>query len=233
MEEHDAIERLQRGDVGGLALLVRRYQVRAVRVAYLVTHDLALAEDVVQTAFVKAYERIEQFDLARPFGPWFLASVLNDARRAATRHARLVPLNVDDADDRVAGAGHMADDQPGPELRWEQAETAEELAAALRQLTPKERAAVVCRYYLGLSEAEMARALDCTTGTIKWRLHAARERLRRLLRATPTTRLENTDARARHDSTDESDRRTGRPRPLGSVASDSSARRREDCSPIG
>ena len=70
MEERQAIERMRRGDIGGLELLVRQYQVRALRAAYLVTHDVALAEDVVQTAFVKAYERIKQFDPERPFGPW-------------------------------------------------------------------------------------------------------------------------------------------------------------------
>jgi RNA polymerase sigma-70 factor (ECF subfamily) len=72
MDERGAIERLQNGDVSGLELLVRRYQVRAVRTAYLVTRDQSLAEDVVQAAFVKAYERIGQFEARRSFGPWFL-----------------------------------------------------------------------------------------------------------------------------------------------------------------
>jgi RNA polymerase sigma-70 factor, ECF subfamily len=231
MEENDAIERLQRGDNSGLAFLVRQYQVRAVRTAYLVTHDLALAEDVVQAAFVKAYERIGQFDSARPFGPWFLTSVLNDVRRAATKHARFVRLGEDDSEGPIAGADSLTDSRPGPELLWEQAETAEELAAALKQLTPKERAAVVCRYYLGLSEAETARALDCNPGTIKWRLYAARERLRRLLRSATIT-LEKTDERTGQDSTDESDRRTGGLRHLGSVAGDPSTSRKGDRSTI-
>jgi RNA polymerase sigma-70 factor (ECF subfamily) len=231
MEEQEAIERLQRGDIGGLALLVRQHQVRAVRTAYLVTCDLALAEDVVQAAFLKAYERIEQFDARRPFGPWFLASVLNDAKKAVVRRARLVPF--DGADDEERSGPHaLADDRPGPEALWEQAETADELWTALKQLTPKERVAVVARYYLGLSEAEMAATLDCTTGTVKWRLHAARERLRRIL-GLRTIELERVNERADQELPDESDRGRRGLRSLGSLATDPGATRGGNQSTIG
>jgi RNA polymerase sigma-70 factor (ECF subfamily) len=53
--------------------------------------------------------------------------------------------------------------------------------AAVQALPPDQRAAIVLRYYLDLSEAEMAERLDCPPGTVKWRLHAARQRLRTLL----------------------------------------------------
>jgi RNA polymerase sigma-70 factor, ECF subfamily len=69
MEERKAVERLKRGDVGGLEVLVSRYHTRAVRAAYLIVHDRSLAEDVTQGAFVRAYERIGRFDADRPFGP--------------------------------------------------------------------------------------------------------------------------------------------------------------------
>jgi RNA polymerase sigma-70 factor (ECF subfamily) len=60
--------------------------------------------------------------------------------------------------------------------------------AALSRLPPRQRAAIVQRYYLELSEQEMAQALDAPQGTVKWLLHAARLRLRELLgsgRSTP------------------------------------------------
>jgi RNA polymerase sigma-70 factor (ECF subfamily) len=69
MEEAEAIAQLRQGDVRGLDALVRGHQVQAVRTAYLITRDRALAEDIVQAAFVRGYERIEQFDTGRPFGP--------------------------------------------------------------------------------------------------------------------------------------------------------------------
>ena len=62
MEDRIAISRLKKGDFKALETLVTRYQVPAVQAAYLIVRDRALAEDVAQNAFVKAAERIHQFD---------------------------------------------------------------------------------------------------------------------------------------------------------------------------
>lgn len=171
--ERQAIARLKNGDIGGLETLVKIYQVKAVRAAYLVAQDTALAEDIVQSAFIRAYERIAQFDAARPFGPWFLRSVVNDALKAVSRSKRTVSLEI--ADD------WLSDRQPGPVAVLEAAQTREAVRAALAELSPEQRAAVVARYYLDLSESEMAEQTGSPPGTIKWRLHAGRKRLRALL----------------------------------------------------
>jgi RNA polymerase sigma-70 factor (ECF subfamily) len=181
MKEKEAIARLKRGDVSGLETLVCRYQVQAVRTAFLITRDRALAEDIAQAAFVRAYERIKQFDPARPFGPWFLRSVVNDAIKAASRRERWVSLEASDGAEAVL-AGLLADANPGPADLAEAADARRAVWDALGKLPPAQRTAVVLCYYLGLSEAEMAEELACPPGTVKWRLHAARKRLRRLLR---------------------------------------------------
>ena len=62
MEDHEAVAALKRGDISGLDVLVRRYQTRAARAAYLITHDPGLAEDVMQSAFVQMVDHIHQFD---------------------------------------------------------------------------------------------------------------------------------------------------------------------------
>ena len=193
MEEQDAIMRLKQGDIAGLEALVRRYQVQAVRTAYLVTRDLPLAEDIVQAAFLRAYERIGQFDAARPFGPWFLRSVVNDAVKAARRYERQVPLGdcEDRSGDQVSLADTLADQGAGPADLLEAAELRQAVWQALGQLPPSQRAVIVLRYYLELNESEMADALACPKGTVKWRLHAARGRLRTLL---DSLRLVVTDA---------------------------------------
>lgn len=181
MEEQQAIALLKRGDIGGLETLVRKYQVQAVRAADLIVRDRALAEDIVQAAFLRAYERIGQFDVGRPFGPWFLRSVVNDAVKAAARRERQVPLD-DETGEMVSLADLLADPAPGPGELAEQAETRQAVWATLGELLPAQRAAIVLRYYLGLSEAELADELACPPGTVKWRLHAARKHLRALLR---------------------------------------------------
>jgi len=182
MEEQEAITRLKRGDIGGLAALVRKYQVQAVQTAYLVTRDRALAEDIVQAAFLRAYERIGQFDARRPFGPWFLRSVVNDAVKAAARRERQVSLETGSEGEETSLADLLADPGPGPEDLVETEEIRQTVWAALGKLPPVQRAAIVLRYYLDLSEAEMADELACPPGTVKWRLHAAQKRLRTLLR---------------------------------------------------
>lgn len=65
-DERRAIARLKQGDIGGLEELVKSHQTRAMRAAYLIVRDRALAEDVVQDAFVRAYEKIAHFDESRP-----------------------------------------------------------------------------------------------------------------------------------------------------------------------
>lgn len=180
MNEGEAINRLKRGDINGLETLVRRHQVRAVRTAYLITQDRALAEDVAQAAFLRAYQRIHQFNASRPFAPWFMRSVVNAAIQAAQDGKRQESL-----DDTVQGhesdftfADLIPDVAPGLDEMVEQTEVQQAVWAALQKLPPDQRAAVVLRYYLGLDEAEMSDQMNVPPGTIKWRLHAARKQLR-------------------------------------------------------
>ena len=79
MNDQREMERLSRSDIVALGTLVRRYQTKALRAAYLVTHDLAQAEDVVSSAFLRLFERAEQLDPHRLFGPWFYRIVVYDA----------------------------------------------------------------------------------------------------------------------------------------------------------
>ena len=77
LDDDEAVRRMKGGDIGGLEILVRRYQVRAVRAAFLVTQDEPLAEDVVQDAFLHLHQRIHHFDDRRPLEPYLMRSVIN------------------------------------------------------------------------------------------------------------------------------------------------------------
>ncbi len=182
MTEKDAIVRLKQGDISGLELLVREHQTEALRAVYLIVQDQATAEDIVQTAFIRVYERISQFDGQRPFRPWFLRSVINDALKVTTRRNRQISLDAVLEEAESALADFLKDSRPDPALLTEIIDTRQIVWQALGKLSPVQRAAIVQRYYLDLSEREMATVADCTPGTIKWRLHAAKQRLRMLLR---------------------------------------------------
>jgi RNA polymerase sigma-70 factor (ECF subfamily) len=181
VKEVDAIAMMQHGDIRGLAALVEAYQLRAVRTAMLITRDQALAEDVVQSAFLRAFEKIHQFDASRPFAPWFMRSVVNAAVQAAKKQQRSISLDNEVSEDTSFEDLLSGDSSSEPHQALELQEDKRMIRNALDKLSPDQRAAVVMRYYLDMSESEMSELLQTPAGTIKWRLHHARKRLKGLL----------------------------------------------------
>ena len=182
MDERDAIARLKRGDIDAIDILINKYQQKAFQTAYLITHDAALAEDVVQESFVKAYEGIAKFDNTRPFAPWFLRSVVNRAVKATKKRQRFLSLEspMTDKSNDVTFGDLLTDDNHTyqPEDALENAELREMVKDALQALTPDQRAAIVLRYYLGYSEKEMSEQMNVSPGTVKSRLSRARKQMR-------------------------------------------------------
>lgn len=178
IDEFKAIERLKQGDIGGLETLVSQYQAKAVRTAYLITREVGLAEDVVQDCFVQAYRSIRGFDSSRPFEPWFMRSVVNAAVKVMQRSARQVEAG-DDTDESLFA--EIAARVESVEEQVESIEVQNQIWDAMQKLSPRQRAVIVQRYFLEMSEKEMAEESGAAAGTIKWLLNAARERLRGLL----------------------------------------------------
>lgn len=178
MEEDDlaAIRRLKADDLGGLETLVKRYQLRAARAAFLVLRDAQAAEDVTQETFLKVARLIGRFDETRPFGPYFLRSVVNAALEAASCASQREQdsVEMESVEARLAAAETVESQAEWNALK-------RDIHHALDQLSPRQRAAVVMRYYLDLSEKEMAERLETRPGTVKWLLNEARARLRGLL----------------------------------------------------
>ena len=179
--ESRLVERAQRGEVDAYEAIVRRYQELAFRVAYLITGSAAEAEEAAQEGFVRAYYALGRFRREAPLRPWLLRIVANAARnrRAASARRPTVPLAL--------AADRASDDRArSPEAAALAAEQGRELLAALAALGEDDRAVIGYRYFLDLSEAEMADVLGCARGTVKSRLSRAMARLRRqLAAATP------------------------------------------------
>lgn len=176
LDEDAAIARLKNGDIDALEVLVRLYQVSALDAAYLITRQRQMAEDIAQSAFVRAYERIHQFDSARPFRPWFLRIVINSSLTALRRTSRDVSLDPEGDEEAKLPSLEL-----GVEEAFAAVETREQVLAVLNALSPTQRAAIVMKYYLDLSDAEVAERLEIPASTVRRRLHYAREKLRRLL----------------------------------------------------
>ncbi|GAB1469390.1 sigma-70 family RNA polymerase sigma factor [Chloroflexota bacterium] len=176
MDDTQAIRRLKRGDLGGLEILMEQYQVKAARAAFLITNDESIAQDVVQETFIRICQKIHQFDESRPFEPYLIRSVIHAALNAVRGSSKFTSL-----DDEAGEIKNLLDRAASVESQVESTQLQHEILNALSKLSPRQRAVIVQRYYLEMSEQEMALALDAAPGTVKWLLNAARERLRHLL----------------------------------------------------
>lgn len=184
-QEREAILQCQDGDLAGLEILYELHRLGVLRTAYGVVGNSQLAEDIAQQVFVELFTAIRRFDPERSFAPWLYRIVVNTSlKELRRREHRNLPLNE-------AAAGLLSRD-PLPDMVAEESEARRAMWAAVQSLSPKQRAAVVLRYYHGFSEAEMAVALGCRRGTVKSRLHSALRRLESLLRAdgSPQSLLE-------------------------------------------
>jgi RNA polymerase sigma-70 factor, ECF subfamily len=175
-ETQKAVQRLKRGDIGGLETLVGQYQVRAARTAFLILQDEAAAQDVAQDVFIRIYQRIRHFDESQPFEPYLLKSVVHAALNVARSNAKSVSLDGDLAEIETLLTGGKS-----PEAQTEANQHSQQILAALSKLSSRQRAVIVQRYYLEMSEKEMAESLNAAPGTVKWLLNAARARLRDIL----------------------------------------------------
>lgn len=185
LDDAELVERARKGDAHAYELLVRRYQELAFRTAYLITGGAAEAEDSAQEAFVRAYYALPRFRTGAPFRPWLLQIVANEARNRRRSSGRREHLAL-----RVAADLPPGETSPSPEGAALAAEERALLLAALDTLRAEDRQVLTYRYFLDLSETEMADALGCARGTVKSRLSRALGRLRALLtpgfRAGPT-----------------------------------------------
>jgi len=178
MDQQHAIQALKHGDISGLETLVTCYQVKAIRTAYLITRDSQLAQDVVQDVFLQVFRNIGSFDVMRPFEPWLMRSVVNAALKATQKMAGRVSVESD-ADETWLENWLTVDESV--EAQVESSEFQEKIWEAMQNLSFRQRSVIVQRYFLEMSEREMADELRTAPGTVKWLLNAARARLRSLL----------------------------------------------------
>lgn len=168
--------RARSGDGDAYGQLVIRYQGIAARTAYLITHDLSEAEDAAQDAFVKAYHALGRFREGAPFRPWLLRIVANEAINRRNSAGRRSTVELTEAADRS-----IDDASESPEAAALATETRQTVLDALGCLRDEDRLIISYRYFLDLSELEMADALGVARGTVKSRLSRAMARLREVM----------------------------------------------------
>jgi RNA polymerase sigma factor (sigma-70 family) len=173
LEESELVARARRGDAAAYEELVHMHQAIAFRTAYLVVGSAEDAEEVAADAFLKAYRALGRFRRGKPFRPWLLTIVANEARNRRRGAARRQALAL-----RVADQGRPGDAAPSPEAAAIGAERRGRLLEALDRLPDYQRLVVDCLFFNELDEAETAAVLGVRRGTAKSRLSRALVRLR-------------------------------------------------------
>lgn len=161
------VRRARRGSHEAAAALFARHWAPARRAALAVTGRPALADDIAQDAFERAFARLDGFDPSRPFAPWLHRIVVNRAIDVLRQERRLVGL--EEAPDALMAA-------------WD-ADGSDDSAAltALAGLSPERRAVVVLRHLLDYRPPEIAEMLGVPVGTVNSRLGRALAELRHRL----------------------------------------------------
>ncbi len=170
------LERCQRQDRAAFAALFERYHERVFRSAYIIARHQEAADDITQLVFVELYSALRRFDLNRPFLPWLYRIVHNISMDYLKRNRRAgeTIATMDAHLDALIGP----DRSPGPADHAEQAELRRTIWQAMERLPINQRSVLMLCYYADLHEQEMAIALHVRPGTVKSRLHRARQALR-------------------------------------------------------
>jgi len=177
VETEGLIRCCQQGDELALGALVRRYQNYVFRLCYLVMRNEQDAEDMAQETFVRAFRALPRFEIreGKSFEAWLYRISVNTCRsRLRRRWYQALPLPEPELD-MPAGPEYR------PDQRMIESEQRHEILAAVDTLGDKHRLVVILRYYAGLTNEEIAETLQIPSGTVRSRLHMARQRLKTIL----------------------------------------------------
>jgi len=182
-EETILVEAARSGDIGAFESLVRRYDRNVFRIAQHITQNREDAEDVVQDAFLKAYQNLGQFQGQSKFYTWLVRIAVNEAlmRLRRRRPERMVSIDEDVKTEEDSMPREIADWSPNPEQLYTQAELKDILGKTIQGLPPSFRTVFVLRDVEGLSTEETASALELSVPAVKSRLLRARLQLRERL----------------------------------------------------
>jgi RNA polymerase sigma-70 factor (ECF subfamily) len=173
----------KRGSVAAFDKLVRRYDRKFLRIAQSVTHNREEAEDAVQEAFFKAYQKLDQFHENAKFSTWMIRIVLNEALMKLRKQRRVREESLDSnfPSDNDVLPRDLADWSPNPQELYGAVEFREILIQCLGSLQPGLRVVFVLRDIEELSISETCEALSLSAVAVKSRLFRARLQLRERL----------------------------------------------------
>ena len=177
VSDEEVVERVRGGETPLFEVLIRRYNQRLYRVARSILRDEHEAEDVMQHAYVSAYEHLEQFAGRAKFSTWLTRIAVHEALARGRRRARWKGL--ESMSEETQPSGPPRDERPDPEQQAQAAELRQLLESAIDDLPETYRSAFVLREAEGLDTPEVAECLEISEDAVRTRVHRARALLRR------------------------------------------------------
>jgi len=173
------VERTLAGDQRAYSLLVLKYQRRIQRLIGRMVRDVDLVEDIAQETFIRAYRALHQFRGDAQFYTWLYRIAVNTAKKSLLELKREPavlqgPQNSEEEDETSWQKNEPSSDET-PETLLAAKEVAAVVNAAMDELAPDLREAIVLREIEGLSYEEISVAMDCPIGTVRSRIFRARD----------------------------------------------------------
>ena len=168
ISDRDLVLQTRRGEVQAYGQLVSRYQTMVFNTCYRLVSERRDAEDLAQEAFIRAYEKLETFDVKRPFGPWIRRIAAN---LCINQMHRSDPPTFDIDEERDSFAHSMP---LNPESTMIGTENKERVWTAILDLPFHYRVVIELRHFLALSYAEISEALGAPLSEVKSHLFRAR-----------------------------------------------------------
>lgn len=165
--EKDLINNIIKGDEKSFKILYDKHIFKALRTATAITKNKEIAKDATQEAFIRVYLYISNFDIEKPFEPWFYRILINECNRLMKKNSKfplaynsLLEIDIKDNSET---------------------EDYSHLYEAVNSLKDIHRIPIILKYLQGFSEKEIAEIMDLNINTVKSRLFQGRKKLRTLL----------------------------------------------------
>lgn len=175
LDDDQLIQQVRSGDLRAFEALYHKYKTQVYRTALAITSDASAAEDILQDCFLRLHANIDRIDGSVPISPWLHRVTVNLAYNLVARRKRAVGALDVVLETLTASIGSL------PERAAEHKEMRDTVQAAIDSLSFAQRVVVILFYQGEFNLEEIAYILDCPVGTVKSRLHYARNRLRELL----------------------------------------------------
>jgi len=178
MEEKELVRLSREGSEEAFAELVKKYRIKVFNLAFSLTRDRDVADDLAQEAFIKAYYALPRFQSRSGFGTWLYRIAINHARDYLRKKSRMIQISIE----KIKESSILQEDKTMKEEKESaEAQRKQFVHQSIRSLPEKHQVILSLRDIQGFSYEEISRILNISPGTVDSRIYRARKMLRKKL----------------------------------------------------